>query len=287
MSIYKGTQLIAANGAPGQNGAPGADGINGNGVLVVATCTEISNNIDYNNTDMNSGRNYVEGNQSWCKVGGYRSGLGNAGQAADVFGYGCYLDTGTGVHIEGYGTTVGIASQGTHIEGMNNYVKLAGNGCHIEGHSIGEPASPGQDIFANGIEINKQGVHVEGFGHLSTPFSLSDGAHIGGYGVSSNSETTYPGWGGTPGAKIKTNPAFGAENTYIEAIGLKNSFDNYGNLGRVMRNDGCMAIKGDLTFTALGLDGNVITNGSNVDGVYTLGEIVKALIDAGILAPPL
>ena len=278
MSIYKGTQLIAANGAPGQNGAPGApghDGINGNGVLVVATCTEISNNIDYDNTDMNSGENYVEGNQSWCKVGGWRSGLGNAGQAADVFGYGCYLDTGTGVHIEGYGTTVGIASQGTHIEGMNNYVKLAGNGCHIEGNSIGEPASPGQDKFANGIEINKQGVHVEGFGHKGISIQYSDGAHIGGYGITAN----------TPALSMPHQRS-GYESGYIEMVGLKKSGVN-GEFARIMRNDGSMAIGGDMAFTALDSTGNPIITGPNADGRYTLGEIVQALIDAGILNPPL
>ena len=271
MSIYKGTQLIAANGAPGAPGVPGADGINGNGVLVVATCTEISNNIDYNNTVYNSGRNYVDGNQSWCKVGGYRSGLGNAGQAADVYGYGCYLDIGTGVHIEGYGTTVGNASQGAHVEGFNNYVKIAGNGCHIEGNGLGEPASPDQDKFANGIQIQGQGMHVEGFGHqgdLRLSFDLSDGAHVGGYGLTDNSATL-------------TMPALrtGYEDTNIEAIGLKGDSLN-GELGRVMRNDGSVGIAGDLSFTAVDSAGNDI-------GRYTLGEIVQALITAGIINPPL
>lgn len=271
MSIYKGTQLIAANGAPGATGPAGADGINGNGVLVVATCTEISNNIDYDNTDNNSGQNYVDGNQAWCKVGGYRSGLGNAGQAADVYGYGCYLDIGTGVHVEGYGTTVGNASQGAHVEGYNNYVKIAGNGCHIEGNGLGEPASPDQDKFANGIQIQGQGMHVEGFGHqgdLRLSFDLSDGAHVGGYGLTDNSATL-------------TMPALrtGYEDTNIEAIGLKGDSLN-GELGRVMRNDGSVGIAGDLSFTAVDSAGNDI-------GRYTLGEIVQALITAGILNPPL
>lgn len=48
-----------------------------------------------------------------------------------------------------------------------------------------------------------------------------------------------------------------------------------------------MGIAGDLAFTAIDSNGNTITTGPHSDGRYTLGEIVKALIDAGILAPPL
>lgn len=275
MSIYKGTQLIAANGAPGAPGVPGADGINGNGVLVVATCTEISNNIDYNNTDQNSGRNYVDGNQSWCKVGGYRSGLGNAGQAADVFGYGCFLNIGTGAHVEGYGTTVGDMTQGAHIEGMNNYVKIANPGVHIEGHSIGDMAPVGQDVFANGIEVLHEGIHMEGFGHKGISIQYSDGAHIGGYGITAN----------TPALSMPHQRS-GYESGYIEMVGLKHTSNVNGEFARVMRNDGSMAIAGDMAFTALDSAGNAITTGTHADGRYTLGEIVEALITAGILNPP-
>jgi len=55
------------------------------------------------------------------------------------------------------------------------------------------------------------------------------------------------------------------ESTYIEAIGVKTG--STGDTGRLMRNDGCMGIKGDLTFTA-------VDDHDQVIGRYTLGEIV-------------
>jgi hypothetical protein len=55
------------------------------------------------------------------------------------------------------------------------------------------------------------------------------------------------------------------ESTYIEAIGVKTG--NTGDTGRLMRNDGCMGIKGDLTFTA-------VDDHDQIIGRYTLGEIV-------------
>ena len=279
MSVWKGSQLIAANGSPGNDGIPGPpgrDGINGNGVLVVSTCTEIHNNMDYDNTDMNSGHNEAT-NAQWCQVGGYHSSLTSSGQASEVFGYQCHLGNGEGVHVEGDCIDVTTGGQGAHVEGHNNIVGRVSNGGHIEGQN--------HDIGSNSQIAYKQGVHVEGHSHSDTPITLSDGAHVGGYGITTNSQTA-PQYG-TVGATIKTNISSG-ENSYIEAIGLKNTNNNYGNLGRVMRNDGCMAIKGDLTFTALNPStGNPITTGPNADGRYTLGEIVQALIDAGILAPPL
>lgn len=280
MSVWKGSQLIAANGSPGNDGIPGPpgrDGINGNGVLVVSTCTEIHNNMDYDNTDMNSGHNEAT-NAQWCQVGGYHSSLTGSGQASEVFGYNCHLGTGEGAHIEGGNIDVTTAGQGAHVEGRNNTVGRVSNGGHIEGidHTIGN----------TGNIASRQGIHVEGSTHSDTPVSLSDGAHVGGYGLTTNSQTAPP--YGTAGATIKTNIISGGDSSYIEAIGLKNTSNNYGNLGRVMRNDGCMAIKGDLTFTAVNpVTGQPITTGPNTDGRYTLGEIVQALIDAGILTPPL
>lgn len=260
MSIYKGTQLIAANGAPGLPGANGRDGINGNGVLVVDTCTEISNNVDAHGASGNTGGNYVNGNQQWCKVGGYHSGLdGTTGQASEVFGYDCHLGGGTGVHVEGYRCGLDHGAQGTHVEGCYNGSVQLGNGSHLEG-------------FNNGFSgiTNYRGVHIEGSEHTGVSVRLSDGAHIGGYGLTEDTPTL-----SMPYQRSDSGGNY--ESTYIEAIGLKTSGN--GEYARVMRNDGSMAIGGDMAFTALDSSGHSL-------GRFTLGEIVEALINAGILYPP-
>lgn len=260
MSIYKGTQLIAANGAPGANGTNGRDG---QGIILVDTCTEISNNLDAHGAQGNTGRNYVMGNQQWCKVGGYHSGLdGTAGQASEVFGYGCHLGTGTGVHVEGYDCGLDNGTQGAHVEGRGNVAVMLGNGSHLEGS---------ENVINNRSSdmANYRGVHIEGSEHEDVSINLSDGAHVGGYGLTAN----------TPALSMPYQRS-GYENTYIEAIGLKyGSGSGNGEYARVMRNDGSMAISGDFAFTALDDAGRPI-------GRYTLGEIVQALVTAGILPGP-
>ena len=300
MSIYKGTQLIAANGAPGQNGR---DGIDGGGVVLVPVCTELHNMIDADG--VNRGTNSVNSSASWCTVEGYDCSIGpntshsqvrgsscslSAGLGAQVEGYRVFVEQGDeGVHAEGHSNDIRTATIGSHTEGYNNLVnngagghiegfdsviKAVGNGVHIEGAKHGWRTS-GEAEFAHGLDIDgKQGLHIEGYGHrgnLSLTYSLSDGAHVGGYGLDDNSRTI-------------TMPAHrtGYESTNIEVIGLKS-----GGVARITANDGSMGIAGDLAFTALDSNGDVITNGSNPDGRYTLGEIVEALIQAGILTPPL
>lgn len=263
MSVWKGNQLIAANGSPGNDGIPGPpgrDGINGNGVLVVDTCTEISNNVDAHGAAGNTGDNYVNGNQQWCKVGGYHSGLdGSAGQASEVFGYQCHLGVGTGVHVEGYQCSLDDGTQGAHVEGSYNETAALGDGSHLEGYVNGT-TNRSSDMAM------KRGVHIEGSDNSGVSVRLSDGAHIGGYGLTAN----------TPTLSMPRQRS-GYENTYIEAIGGRSQSAN-GEYARVMRNDGSMAIAGDLAFTAVTSDYGEIR--------FTLGEIVEILIRAGILTPP-
>ena len=272
MSIYKGTQLIAANGAPGLNGANGRDGVDGGGVILKNTCTELHNMVNIDGTVQ--GTNDAPYGASWCTIDGYDCIVGSAGQGSQIRGMHCELERGQGVQVEGNTVVVTDAGQGAHIEGRYNYVNIVSNGCHIEGmghgdNGYGENPSP--------INVQHEGVHVEGFGHGGLPLVYSDGAHIGGYGITAN----------TPMLSMPYQRP-GYESGYIELIGLKHSGSSgNGEYARVMRNDGSMAINGDLAFTALNSAGNPITTGPNADGRYTLGEIVKALIDAGILAPPL
>ena len=262
MSVYKGTQLIAANGAPGRNGADGRNGQDGDGILLVDTCTEISNNIDAHGASGNTGHNYVNGHQQWCKVGGYCSGFdGTAGQASEVFGYDCHLGEGTGVHVEGYRCNLDNSGQGAHIEGSNNGTVRLNDGGHLEGYNNG--------IVNNLSElVHSRGIHIEGSEHSDISVQLSDGAHVGGYGLTAN----------TPTLSMPRQRSGRYESTYIEAIGLKEgSGSGNGEYARVMRNDGSMAIAGDLAFTAITSDGEIR---------LTLGQIVEALITAGILPGP-
>lgn len=273
MSIYKGTQLIAANGAPGRNGADGRDGVDGGGVILKNTCTEIHNMVNIDGTIQ--GGNDAPLGASWCIVEGFGSKVGQAGQGSQVRGMYCELSNGQGVQVEGNRVVVSRGDQGAHIEGNYNYVELAGNGVHIEGKNHGYITYP-ETITP--ITISNQGVHLEGIGFQDIPtgITISDGAHIGGSGLTSS----------TPVFSMPYQRG-GFESGYIRLIGLHKGSDTNGILGLALRNDGCMGIAGDLAFTALDSAGNAITTGTSADGRYTLGEIVKALIDAGILAPPL
>lgn len=251
MSIYKGTQLIAANGAPGENGI---DGQNGQGIMIVNSFTELHNNIDEDgHIEM---KNFAEG-CSWCTVGGYDNLVGGSGQGMFVHGYGNRVGGAQGGIVTGYGNSVTNIGQGGCVEGYENALTNGAQGVHIEG-------------CENVIKDPVGGIHVEGYKHNFGNVSLGfpQGAHLGGYCLSSINSNF-----------IKSNMRAGREQSYIEAIGVKTGTDT-GTVGRLMRNDGCMGIEGDLTFTAVDSQGTDI-------GRYTLGEIVEALIQAGILAPPL
>lgn len=262
MSIYKGTQLIAANGAPGMNGT---DGRNGDGIMIVPTRTELHNNIDANGEIEITNKVVAAAGASeppraaWCDVGGYNNMIVGTGQATMVWGYGNTVEDGQCGVVFGYGNEVNRIGQGGSVTGFDNVVTEMGQGAHIEG-------------CENLIDQPDQGVHVEGCRHNfsstssgDTRLRLSAGGHLGGYGLTSIDDNF-----------IKTN-VIGGESTYIEAIGVKTGYN--GDTGRLMRNDGCMGIKGDLTFTA-------VDDHDQIIGRYTLGEIVQALITAGILPAP-
>ena len=140
MSIYKGTQLIAANGAPGLNGADGRDGVDGGGVILKNTCTELHNMVNIDGTIQ--GANDAPLGASWCIVEGYGCKVGQAGQGSQVRGMYCELSNGQGAQVEGNRVVVTEAGQGAHIEGHDNYVSLAGNGVHIEGKNHGYTVYP-------------------------------------------------------------------------------------------------------------------------------------------------
>lgn len=274
MSIYKGTQLIAANGAPGLNGANGRDGVDGGGVILKNTCTELHNMV---NVDGNiQGTNDAPYGASWCTIDGYGCKAGSAGQGSQIRGMYCELSVGQGAQVEGNTVVVTETGQGAHIEGNYNYVYRAGNGTHIEGYGHGWQGYGGEPTP---IWFTTNGGHLEGwkFNGVPTGISLSEGAHIGGYGLEEDSPMF---------SMPKIYDTFGTSN-YIRIIGTKDS-SNHGKVGLALRNDGCLGIGGDLAFTAVNpITGSPITTGPNADGRYTLGEIVQALIDAGILAPPL
>lgn len=251
MSVYKGTQLIAANGAPGRNGADGRNGTNGQGIMIRNAFVELHNNINDNGRIEMT--NYGDG--TWCSVGGYDCRVAQ-GQGTIVYGFRC-TGSGSGTATFGYNNSLTSTAPGVTLEGWENTATLVGEGVHIEGHE-------------NNISNVNPGVHIEGYGHdFSTRrIPLSDGGHLGGYGLtSSNVNSNF----------IKSHQRGDYESDNIEAIGIKKGTS--GQLGRLMRNDGCVGISGDLTFTAVDEHGNDI-------GRYTLGEIVQALITAGILPGP-
>lgn len=253
MSIYKGTQLIATNGAPG---APGKDGIN-YGPMIVRNFTELHNNINDN------GEIEIKNNSlgsDWCLVGGYGCGV-QGGQGSIVYGYDC-LGTGSGTAVFGYDNTGNRLSLGTLIEGYGNIVDITNHGTHVEGY---------QNNFSG---INAQGIHIEGAEHTAIAVN-SYGGHQGGCGITNN----------TPMLKLPQQKS-GYQSTILEAIGLPNRNPN-GEFARIVRADGSMAINGDMSFIALTRDAHLETDAKHPDGVYTLGEIVKALHDANITIPNL
>lgn len=253
MSVYKGTQLIATNGMPG---APGKDGKDG-GLQIVSGFTELHNNIDYDGKTEQTNNSL---GASWCSVGGYRCGV-QGGQGSFVYGYNC-VGSGSGITVFGYGNTGNRLDQGTFVEGCENVVNHTNMGNHIEG-------------WNNTIsDINPVGAHIEGAEH-SYVIVDAFGGHQGGDGITAN----------TPMLKLPYQRAAGGyQSTILEAIGLPNKGPN-GEYARIVRSDGSMAINGDMSFVATDSSGQIETDSNHPDGVYTLGEIVKALHDAGITIP--
>lgn len=261
MSVYKGTQLIAANGNPGRDGIDGRPGADGQGVQIVSTSTELHNNIDVGGGN-NPGYNTAN-NCSWCEVGGYQSHV-SGGQAAFVHGYNCSTTSGSGVAIVGYNNHVDQAgNQGWFVEGKDNSTVTIGVGGHIEG-------------YKNTFElpnVMSEGVHIEGTGH--TAIRVGRGGHQGGINITAN----------TP-LLAMPHQGSGAGNSIIEAIG-GDSRNLNGEFARILRDDGSMGLSGDICVVAYRNDGSPLTTANHGDGTYTIGEIVQALIDANIPIPRL
>ena len=263
MSVWKGSNLIAMS-VPGQNGINGTDGRNGDGIMIVPNYTELHNNINADgHIEMTNkvvpADGELEAHATSCEVGGFDNEIIGTGQATMVWGYGNRVSDGQCGVVLGYGNNVDGYGQGVSVNGFRNIATDCHPGTHIEGYD-------------NIINVADPGVHVEGCKHNFSPtgdgdteLHLSAGGHLGGYGLTHIDDNF-----------IKTRVISG-EGTYIEAIGIKVGAE--GDTGRLMRNDGCMGIAGDLTFTA-------VDDHDHVIGRYTLGEIVQALITARILPDP-
>lgn len=256
MSVYKGTQLIATNGMPG---APGKDGIDG-GLQIVSSFTELHNNIDYDGKIEQTNNSL---GSTWCSVGGYRCGV-QGGQGSIVYGYSC-VGSGSGTAVFGYGNTGNNLDLGTLIEGYENRTNGSSQGMHIEGW---------ENNFTGSYVSIQPGIHIEGAKHTAIVVD-TEGAHQGGYGLTDN----------TPGLRVPhQRPDY--QSGIIEAIGLPDRGPN-GEYARIVRADGSMAINGDMSFIATKADGSPEADANHPGGVYTLGEIVKALHDANITIPNL
>ena len=255
MSIYKGTQLIAANGAPGSNGADGRNGTDA-GVMIVPNFVELHNNLNTN------GRQEVTNTSiasCWSSVGGYGSSIFDVGQGSIVFGYGNSLKSTQSASVFGYNNNCSGIGQGGLISGYDNTVASLGQGSVVFGYN--NTVNTG---LPNGFTI--LGAEHDLNGNMG--MGMSDAGIIAGYNVTKDS--TLP---TMPRQKI------GYESNDLIRIGLKNGAggDN-GEVGIRVRNDGCVGISGDLAFRA-------VDSGGYSLGTYTLGGIVKALQNAGILIP--
>ena len=257
MSVYKGTQLIATNGAPGKNGTdgrPGADGRNGDGIMITNSFVELHNNINEN------GRIEITNeseHSNWSSVGGYGNFI-NAGQASIVFGYRNSLSSTQNASVFGYENNCANIGQGGFVSGKYNTINELGNGTTVLGHS-------------NTIDLESNGAIVLGSNHnIDNGYTVSDGGIIAGFHVTDDSSLP-----SMPHRKVGDY-----EGTDLILVGIKKGSGTSGDgeIGIRVRNDGCVGISGDLSFNALNSGGSSL-------GHYTLGEIVKALQDAGILTP--
>ncbi len=257
MSVYKGTQLIATNGAPGRNGAdgrPGADGRNGDGIMITNSFVELHNNINENGA-IEMTNNSEQSN--WSSVGGYGSSI-SAGQASIVYGYRNSLTRTQNASVFGYENSCSQIGQGGFVSGQNNTINELGNGAVVFG-------------CHNTVDFGSNGGIILGYRHDIDNDIVSDGGIIAGFHITGDSSLPL----------MPHKKAGSYENTDLILIGLKkgDGTSGDGEVGIRVRNDGCVGISGDLAFEALDSNGNPI-------GRYTLGEIVEALQNANILTPP-
>ncbi len=256
MSVYKGTQLIATNGAPGRNGADGRNGTNGQngqGIMIVGNFTELHNNINENGAIEITNES---GQSSWSSVGGYRNFI-SAGQASIVFGFQNSLSRTQNASVFGYENNCVNIGQGGFVSGQNNTINGLGNGAAVFG-------------CRNTVDFERNGGTILGYSHDIDDDIVSDGGIIAGFHITGDSSLP-----------SMPHQRGGYESTDLILVGLKKGDGTSGD-GEVairVRNDGCVGISGDLSFEAL--DSSGYTRGR-----YTLGEIVTALQNAGILTPP-
>ena len=247
MSIYKGTQLIATNGAPGDPGRDGADA----GIQIESNFTELHNNINVRGIVEQTNKSF---GSSWSSVGGYGSSIINVGQGSIVFGYQNSLSNTESASVFGYNNRCSNIGQGSLVSGKDNMISSLGNGSIVFG-------------YENTVTNTPNGFTVLGYGHnIDRNLHIADGSIIAGYCVTKDS--TLP---------IMPHQRPSYDSTDLIHVGLKTTGTN-GEVAIYVRNDGCVGIAGDLGFTAVDSVGNTI-------GRYTLGEIVKALQNAGILTP--
>ena len=258
MSIYKGTQLIAANGSPGADGRDGTNGQNGQGIMIVPTRTELHNNVDADGTiEMTN----TAVNSSWCDVGGYHNSITGGGQATIVWGYGNVVNGGQSGSVFGYDNHVNRMGQGTLISGFQNDIgQISTQGATFLGSQFDFPN------YTDGY----RGMLVQGKGHSTVLIGTAGGVQLG-HDINENSA-------------LPKMP-YGLSNTSnLVLIGVTGSYEQAstnGDIGLLLRDNGDLGVLGDIGFTAK-VPENEIGEGT-VIGEYTLGQIVKALIDAGIL----
>lgn len=266
MSIYKGTQLIAANGAPGANGHNGTNGQNGQGIMIVPDFTELHNNINFDGeieiTNRVLSAPGEEAHASWCTVGGYNNTISGTGQATMVWGYGNDVSGSQSGAVFGYRNNVDGMGQGSLISGYENVV--------------GQVNTQGATFLGSGFNFPNntncyRGMLVQGDGHSAVLIKNEGGVQLG-HDINENSALPKMPYGLTNTDKL-----------ILVGVSGSSSLTN-GDIGLLLRDDGDLGILGDIGFTAKIPQGE--PNEGHIIGQYTLGEIVKALIDAGILPAP-
>lgn len=256
MSIYKGTQLIAANGAPGQNGQNGRDGQNGDGIMIVHTRTELHNNIDSDgeiemtNKVVASVGASEPPHAAWCEVGGYNNMIVDTGQATMVWGYGNTVSGGQCGVIFGYGNEINGVGQGTCVTGYDNRLTSGTQGLTLMGYSN----EINNDIHA------KQGMLIQGYGHTKLYIDQNGGVQLG-YGLKDSATTAKPSMPKNTGVDSQVTMAVGVR------LGNENPSAQHA-IGLALRGDGDVGVYGDIGFTAKDL-----VSGASL-GNYTLGAIV-------------
>ena len=205
--------------------------------------------------------NTVSSSNSGIHCEGYGNTITGA-QGGHVEGYGNEaLNTGQGTHVEGYSNKcIGGSTQGNHVEGMEHFYQSA-NGLHIEGMNHGDSTVGSEHPFTTAY----QAIHVEGKGHRDCVVN-TDGGHQGGVGLTSGCIKP-----------LESPNSSGSNHNLIEVIGGYDDSGIYPSPGKAIRtmdNSGNMGITGDLVFAYNG-------------DYYSLAEILKTLLDAGINIQPI